>query len=62
MGNEGVVGVFVFLGGMGNACLARAECGGKAFRLDIHFVIEVAAPLNLFGILILGYMQALVQY
>jgi len=62
IGNEGVVGASVFLGDMSNTYLARVECSGKAYRLDIHFAIEVAAQLSQFRILILSYMQALVQY
>lgn len=62
IGNEGMVGASIFLGDMSSTYLARVECGGKAFRLDIHFAIEVAAQLSQFRILILSYMQVLVQY
>lgn len=62
IGNEGMVGASALLDDMDIDCLARVEFGGRAYRLPIAHAIEVANQSSPFRILMLHYMQALVNH
>lgn len=61
VGNKGMVGAPALLGDMCIDFLAKIECGGRAHRLPITHAVEIVNQSSQFRILMLLYMQALVN-
>ncbi len=58
IGNEGVVGAWLFLGDLSNSYRATVEYGGLAFRLPIDVATKEVGQSGRFRISMLNYLQA----
>lgn len=60
VGNEGVVGAFIFFGNGSGVYSAKVECSGLAYRIPTELLVAEFKCPSRFRILMLSYMQALV--
>jgi len=59
VGNEGMVGVSLFMGGGSTPSSAVVQAAGEAYRLDRHVLLQEFQRAGLLQGLLLRYMQAL---
>jgi CRP-like cAMP-binding protein len=60
VGNEGVLGIALFLGGESNASSAVVQTAGHAYRLDRHILVQEFARGGALQVLLLRYTLALI--
>jgi len=62
MGNEGMVGVFIFMGSASTSSKAVVIAGGIAYRIPTHWMVNEFNSSGKFRQMILHYMQVLMTH